>query len=97
METAIKIRSGRPDMKIKFMMIPNGPCLPPHHPHVTCPGPAQRTVRVAPYGWCSPVLALSALIPPELLGLPVDDSENALIAGRFRNGGEYTVECLSYD
>lgn len=39
----------------------------------------------------------SALIPPELLGLPLDDSENALIAGRSRDGGEYAVKCLSYD
>jgi hypothetical protein len=32
-----------------------------------------------------------------LLGLPADDGKNALVAGRFLNGGEYPVECLSYD
>jgi hypothetical protein len=39
---------------------------------------------------------MSALIPSELLGLPADDGEDALIAGRFPAGGEYAVECLSH-
>jgi hypothetical protein len=46
---------------------------------------------------CSPVLGVSALVPSELLGLLTDDGEDALIAGRFRDGGEYAVECLSDD
>jgi len=29
--------------------------------------------------------------------LLADDSENAFIAGRFRDGGGYAVESLSYD
>ena len=40
---------------------------------------------------------MSALVPPELLGLLADDGENALITGRFRDGGEHAVECLGYD
>ena len=32
-----------------------------------------------------------------LLGLLADDGEDALVAGRFRDGGEYVVECLGHD
>jgi hypothetical protein len=38
---------------------------------------------------------VSALFPPELLGLLSDGGKNALIAGRFRDGGEYAVEYVS--
>jgi hypothetical protein len=34
-------------MKIKFMMIPNGPCPPPHRPHVTCPGPTKKAATTS--------------------------------------------------
>jgi hypothetical protein len=40
---------------------------------------------------------VSALVPSELLGLLADDGKSALIAGRFREGGEYAVECLRHD
>jgi hypothetical protein len=48
-------------------------------------------------GCSSPVLGVSALVPSELLGLLADDGEDALIASRFRDGGEYAVECVSHD
>ena len=37
---------------------------------------------------------MSAVVPSELLGLLADDREDALIADRFRDGGEYAVERL---
>ena len=61
------------------------------------PESEPTSLRQAPMAGVRQSSRVSALIPPELRGLPLDDSENALIAGRFRDGGEYAVECLGYD
>jgi hypothetical protein len=37
---------------------------------------------------------VSALVPSKLLCLLADDGKDALIADRFRDGGEYAVERL---
>jgi hypothetical protein len=40
---------------------------------------------------------VSALVSCESLGLLADDREDALVAGRYRDGGEHAVEGLGDD
>lgn len=55
------------------------------------------TLRPGEFGGQVKHSGISALVPFELLGLFADDGKDALIAGRFRDSTEQSVECLNDD